>query len=179
MQTLGFSIVAALALVSTGCDQSDFNPGKVGHLVEANPVRLDAEYVILNQGQLECGVQEELWDQPPPLKGVQGERSVARLTDKGRALKFSDDVVVGEMRQPFAQIRGDFNLQAMDIQSDRQGPQPNTKLADIKIGVKIDHTCFPNPLLMMGVRKGNFTQDYVPVLLFRFGNGWEFEKFVH
>src|SRR6202046_2122617 len=183
MQTLGFSTVAVLAaglaLVSAGCGQGDFNYGKVGHLVEGSPIRLDAEYVILNQGQVDCGVQEELWEAPPPLRGIVGERVSAHLTDKGRSLKFSDDVTLGEMRQPYAQVRGDFNLQAIDIQSDRDGPQPGTKLVDIKIGVKIDHSCFPNPVLMMGVRKGNFSQDYQPVLMFRFDNGWEFEKFVH
>ena len=183
MQTLGISTVAALtaglALVSAGCGQGDFNYGKVGHLVEGSPIRLDAEYVMLNNGQVDCGVQEDLWEAPPPLKGIVGERSTARLTDKGRNLKFSDDVTIGDLRQPYAQVRGDFSLQAIDIQTDRDGPEPGTKLVDIRIGVKIDNTCFPNPVLLMGVRKGNFTQDYVPVLKFRYNNGWEFEKFVH
>ena len=49
-------------------------------------MRLDAEYVILNQSQVDCGVQEELWEAPPPLKGIVGERASARLTDKGRSL---------------------------------------------------------------------------------------------
>lgn len=183
MQTFGFSTVAgcviALALSLAGCGEGDFNYGKVGHLVEGSPVRLDAEYVVLNNDQVNCGVQEDLWDAPPPLKGIPGERATARLTDKGRGLKFSDDVNIGEMRNPYVQVRGDFNLQAIDIMSDRNGPEPGTKLVDIKIGVKIDHTCFPNPVPMMGVHKGNFTQDYAPVLQFRFNNGWEFEKFVH
>lgn len=184
MQTIKQSVLTgcavALAMVLAGCGQGDFNYGKVGHLVEGSPIRLDAEYVMLNNDQVNCGVQEDLWDSPPPFKGIQGERAVARLTDKGRNLKFSDDVQIGDMRQPYAQVRGDFNLQAVDIMSDHDGPQPGTKLVDVKIGVKIDHTCFPNPVPMMGVRKGNFTQDYAPVLEFRFNNnGWEFEKFVH
>jgi hypothetical protein len=183
MQTLGMKTVvgcvAILALALAGCGEGDFNYGKVGHLVEGSPIRLDAEYVMLNNDQVNCGVQEDLWDQPPPLKGLPGEHAVARLTDKGRSLKFSDDVTLGEMRQPYVQVRGDFNLQAVDIMSDRNGPEPGTKLVDIKIGVKIDHTCFPNPVTLMGVRKGNFSQDFPPVLEFRFNNGWEFEKFVH
>lgn len=183
MQTLGISTVAALtaalALVTAGCGQGDFNWGKVGHLVEAAPIRLDAEYLMLNQGQVDCGVQEDLWEQPPQLKGTVGEHVLAHLTDKGRALKFSDDVSIGELRQPFAQVRGDFNLNAIDVKSDRDGPEPGTKLVDVVIGVRIDHTCFPNPLPLMGVHKGNFSQDYPPVLKFRFNNGWEFDKFVH
>jgi hypothetical protein len=32
----------------------------------------------------------------------------------------------------------------------------------------------------MGVRKGNFTQDAAPILLFRFSNNsWQFDHFVH
>jgi hypothetical protein len=31
----------------------------------------------------------------------------------------------------------------------------------------------------MGVRKGNFTQDNPPILLFRLRDGWQLEKFVH
>jgi hypothetical protein len=183
MQTLGISTVAALAavlaLASTGCGMGDFNYGKVGNLLQDHPVHLDAEYVMLTQGQVDCGVQEDLWDAPPPLKGTVGERVSAHLTDKARRLKFSDDVTFGELRYPFAQIRGDVNLQVIDIQSDRNGPEPNTKLVDIKMGVKVDHTCFQTPLLLLGVHKGNFTEDYPPELLFRLNNVWEFDKFVH
>jgi hypothetical protein len=39
--------------------------------------------------------------------------------------------------------------------------------------------CFPNPLPIMGLRKGQFTEDYLPVLQFRYDNGWQLEKFVH
>jgi hypothetical protein len=183
MRTLGISTVAALiaglALISAGCGEGDFNYGKIGHLIQNSPMRLDAEYVMLSGGQLDCGVQEDLWEKPPELKGIPGERSTARLTDKGRNLKFSDDVNIGDMRQPYVQVRGDFNLQAIDIQSEHDGPEPGTKLVDVKLGVKIDHSCFGGPLIMLGVRKGNFSEDYSPVLKFRFNNGWEFDKFVH
>jgi hypothetical protein len=181
---MGFSVIAAfcaagLALTSAGCGEGDFNWGKVQHIIEGNPFHIDAEYVMLDQGLVDCGVQEDLWDQPPPMKGVPGEHVVARLTDKGRALKFSDDVQIGDMRQPYVQIRGDFNLLALDIKSDRNGPDPNSKLVEVRLGVKIDHTCFPNPLLVMGVRKGNFTQDYNPVLLFRYDNAWQLDRIMH
>jgi hypothetical protein len=183
MRTLVFSIAsvstAALALLSAGCGMGDFNYGKVGNLIQDHPIHLDAEYVMITQGMVDCGVQEDLWDAPPPLKGIPGERASAHLTDKGRNLHFSDDVTVGEMRFPYVQVRGDFNLQAIDVQSDRDGPEPGTKLVDIKTGVKMDHTCFPTPLVMLGVRKGNFSEDYQPVLKFRYNNGWELDKFVH
>lgn len=184
MQTMGFSVIAAvcaagLAIATTGCGEGDFNWGKVKNIIESNPVHVDAEYVMLNQDQVDCGVQEDLWDQPPPLKGLPGERATARLADKARRLNFSDDVIIGEMRQPYAQIRGDFNLVAMDIKSDRDGPQQGTKIVEVRLGVKMDDACFPNPLPMMGVRKGNFTQDYNPVLLFRYDNGWTLDRIMH
>lgn len=184
MQTKGISVIsavcgAALAIASTGCGQGDFNWGKVQHLIEGNPVHVDAEYVMLNMDQFNCGVQEDLWDQPPPLKGLPGEHAVAHLTDKARALRFSDDVMLGDMRYPYVQMRGDFNLLALDIKSDRDGPEPNTRLVDVKLGIKVDDTCFPSPLVMLGVHKGNFTQDYNPILLFRYDNGWQLERIMH
>jgi hypothetical protein len=63
--------------------------------------------------------------------------------------------------------------------TDRDGPEKDTRLVDARIGAVIQHSCFPAPLPIMGVKKGNFTQDYPPVLLFRFNNGWALEKFMH
>ena len=183
MQTLGFStfaaLAAALALVTTGCGQGDFNYGKIGHLVEGSPIHLDAEYVMLNQGQVDCGVQEDLWDQPPPLKGILGERSIAHLTDKGRNLKFSDDVTIGELRQPFAQVRGDFNLQAIDIQSDRDGPQPGHQTGGHPDRRQNRQHLFPQPGATDGRPQRKFHPGLCAGIMFRYGNGWEFEKFVH
>ena len=184
MQTMGLSVAAAicaagLAIACAGCGEGDFNWGKAQHLIEGNPIHIDGEYVMLDMGAVECGAREDLWDEPPPLKGVPGEHAVARLTDKGRALHFNDDVSIGEMRQPFVQIRGDFNVLALDIKSDRDGPEKGTKLMDVKLGIKFDNTCFPNPLWIMGVHKGNFTQDYPPIVEFRYDNGWAFDRIVH
>lgn len=170
-------LALALAIGCTGCGEGDFNPGKVGNIIESAPFHLDAEYVMLNQDQLSCGVDNDLWD-PPPLR-KEGEHVFARLRDKGRALNFSDDVSIGDMRQPYVQIRGDFRLAALDVHHDHEGPEPSTKLADVKLGVRIDHTCFPSPLVLMGVHNGNFTQDRMPVLFFRYTNGWQFERIVH
>lgn len=167
--------VAAISILYSGCGPNDFNYGKVKNIVEGSPLRLDAEYVTLTQDQLNCGVQEELWDAPVST----GRRGMARLTQKGRDLKFSDDVSIGELRNPFVQIRGDINLVVNEINSDRDGPEQNTKLVEMKVGANIQNTCFQNPLPIMGVRKGNFTQDYPPILLFHYYNSWQFEKFQH
>ena len=78
--------LAAAGLVLLGCN--DFNDGKTRSIIESNPVRLDAEQVTLTQQQVDCGVKADLWDSPVQTN----DRSVARLTDKGRALKFYEDV---------------------------------------------------------------------------------------
>jgi hypothetical protein len=181
MKISGFTLMLAAAPVAlfgvlAGCGSpSDFNYGKVANILQANPVRLDAEYVMLSQPEFDCGVQNDLWE-PPALNG---SRSIARLTQKGRDLKFSDDVSVGDMRKPYVQIRGDFSLGAVDVSADHNGPEPGTKLVDAKVGAILQHACFPNPLLIMGVRKGNFTQDFPPVLLFRLRDNWLLDSIVH
>jgi hypothetical protein len=164
----------ALALLGA-CNSGDFNYGKVGNLIQGNPMHLDAEYVMLSPQQVDCGVQNDLWDMPSDSGG----RSTARLKDKGRDLKFADDVSIGDMKSAYVQVRGDFTLAAIDVQSDRPGPEPESKFVDVKLGVPINHSCFPQPLIMMGVRKGNFTQEYAPELLFKYNNGWYIDRIVH
>lgn len=170
-----FAGVAGLTLALTGCGAGDFNWGKVKNIIEGSPLKLDAEYVTLTQQQIDCGVSYDLWDAPART----GNNSVARLTQKARDLKFADDISIGEMPRPFVQIRGDFNAIAIDIQSDRDGPDKDTKLVEVKLGAVFQHACFPNPLPIMGVRRGKFTQDYPPILVFRYDNGWQIEKVLH
>ena len=106
---------------------------------------------------------------------------MARLTAKGRALKFDDDVVVSEAgyHLPFVQVRGTFSLGVAEITSTKAGPQPETKLVETKVGIRIDDACFPAPLPLMGLRRGQFSQEFSPVALFYNDNGWQFDKFVH
>jgi hypothetical protein len=167
-------VLSAALVVSTGCG-GDFNYGKVGNMIQASPMRLDAEYVMLTPQQMDCGVQNDLWEAPV----ANGSRTLARLTQKGRDLKFAEDVSVGDMKLPYVQVRGEFSLVVVDIQSDQSGPEKDSKLVDVKLGVPITHSCFPQPLPMMGVRKGDFTQAYPPVLYFRYNNGWYVDRIVH
>ncbi|HLX45641.1 MAG TPA: hypothetical protein VKR43_19485 [Bryobacteraceae bacterium] len=181
MKISGFTLFLAAALAAllgalAGCGSpGDFNWGKVTDIIQGNPVKLDAEYVMLSQPEFDCGLKNDLWETP----SVNGDRSVARLTQKGRDLKFSDDVSIGDMRRPYVQIRGEFSLGAVNISADHDGREAGTKLVDAKVGAVIQHSCFPNPLQIMGVKKGNFTQDFPPVLLFRLRDGWQLDSFVH
>ncbi len=168
--------VTGASLATIGCN--DFNPGKTANIIEANPVKLDAEQVSLTRDQVDCGIQAELWGAPtPPNQG----RSVCPLLPPGRALKFDDDVVYSEngYHSPYVQIRGTFPLGVLDITNTKDGPDKDTKLVEAKVGIKVDHACFPNPLPIMGLRKGQFTQDYPPVIQFRLDGGWQMDKFVH
>ncbi len=173
-RVLAFAVVG-ISILYLGCGPNDFNYGKIKNVLEGAPVHLDAEYVVLTQGQVDCGVHEDLWD--PPV--FSGHTAIARLTQKARDLKFSDDVTIGEQRFPFAQIRGEVNLLVSSINSDRDGREAYTKLVEMKVGANIQNPCFEGPLPVMGVRKGNFSQEVSPVLLFRFNNGWQFDSFQH
>jgi hypothetical protein len=170
----------ALAILCSACGSGDFNYGKVHNIIEGTQLDLDAEYVTLTQQQLNCGVQEDLWDAPQTMiTGERTERTTAKLTEKGRSLSFGDDVSIGDMSKPYVQIRGQHNVTVFEISSDRDGPEQLTKIVEVRIGVPINHTCFQTPLPLMGVRKGKFTQDYNPVLFFRYNNGWYIDKLMH
>jgi hypothetical protein len=175
--TLILAVLSGLAMVQS-CGPNDFNYGKVRNLIEGNPLRLDAEYVMLSQVQYDCGIQEDLWE-PPSHALLPGERGTARVTQKGQGLKFSDDVMLGEKRYPYVQVRGDFNMFVNEITSDHGGADEFQRFVEAKVAVVIQHTCFPIPLPLMGVRKGEFSQDYSPVLEFRYNNGWSIERVVH
>jgi len=147
----------------------------------AAPIHLDVEDVSLTGPQLDCGVQNDLWEQPGAVDPSAGQRSVARLLDAGRALHFDDDVVVSEpgYRQAYVQLRGDFTVQlgsGMSVKDDG----PDHKLVEGKLGVTIPHMCFPDPLPMMGVKKGKFSEEANPVMEFSLQNdGWHFIKLDH
>src|SRR5262245_17575849 len=89
----------ATAMMLTACGSGDFNYGKVGNLISGAPMHLDAEYVTLTLQQLDCGVQNDLWDPASDSGG----RGMARLKDRGRSLHFADDVFVGDMKLPYVQ----------------------------------------------------------------------------
>lgn len=167
-----------LALLSIGCSK-EFNGEKVKAALEANPFTLDGEQVSLTGTQVDCGVDNDLWDKPAQ---VSQERITARLTQKGRDLKFNDDVVYQDpnYRQPYVQVRGAMNLQVDDVPNIRDGDN-GTKIAETKVGVKIDHSCFPAALPLMGIKKGNFNPD-TPVL-FQFhqneDGSWKVDKLIH
>jgi hypothetical protein len=174
-----FSAVSGLCLAFVACgNKTDFDGGIAKAVLEANAVNLDGEQVTVSPMQLDCGVQSELWESPAQ---VSQDRSVARLTSKGRELNFSDDPAIEpKFHLPYAQVRGAFSLAVDDVSGIRDGEAGGTKLVDAKAGIKLPHACFSSPLPIMGVKHGNFREDAPVSFLFRQGNdGWQFEKLVH
>jgi hypothetical protein len=170
-------VVCLLGLAATGCVQKEFQDVKAQSIIAGSPIHLDAEQVSLNLTQFECGVQYDLWDPPG---AAAGERTSARLEQAGRELHFDDDVVVSEkgFHTPYVQVRGDFMMQlaATSVRDDG----PDGRLVEGKLFVTIPHMCFSDPLPVLGVRKGAFTQDALPVLQFRLlQDGWHFTKLIH
>jgi hypothetical protein len=165
-------ILASLLLA--GCGGGGFDPAGV---LESRPVRLDSEQVVLITEQLECGTREDLWTMFPLGDG----RSVGRLTTKGRALQFSDDVQIGDpiVGVPFVQLHGSFPVKVIQSGSIRDEDEW-TKSAEAKVGVRIDHSCFQaNPPILMGIRHGQFDQSSIPVFRFKLDGEWTVDRVVH
>jgi hypothetical protein len=167
---LGFLAVLAAALV--GCGSSDFGPDMVKGILEGAPVTLAGEQVTLTDAQVRCGVENDLWDPP--------SGNIARLTQKGRDLKFSDDIRVAdpEINVPYTQVNGAFPVQVADVLKVRD--ENAGKVVELRLGVVIGHECFSRPLPVMGIHKGKFTTD-APVVFSFTGSGkeWSLDKLMH
>jgi hypothetical protein len=171
--------VCGLCLASVACgDKDQFDEGVAKTILEAGAVNLDGEQVTITPTQLDCGVQSELWEAPAQ---VSQDRTTARLTPKGRGLNFGDDPAIEPtFHQPYAQVRGAFSLEVDGVSGIRDGETDGTKLADAKAGIKLQDSCFPNPLPIMGVKHGVFREDAPVSFLFRKSDeGWRLEKIVH
>jgi hypothetical protein len=151
-------------------------------MIADHPIHLDAEQVMLTGQQVACGIQEDLWQQPPPNEGDRAvTQTVARLLPAGRALNFDDDVIIGEAGyvRPYVQVRGDFPTTLGDGPDVRE-PEQDVRMVTGKLMISIPHMCFPDPLPVMGVRKGKFSEDTLPTMRFELRNdGWHYDKLVH
>jgi hypothetical protein len=170
--------VVCLSLASAACTQTDFPASKAQNIMAAAPIHLDAEQVGVTGSQVDCGAQNDLWEPPGP---VMGQHSTAHLLSAGKALNFDDDVIYAEpgYHTPYVQVRGDFMMQLADVSSIRD-EGADSKLVEGRLMVVIPHACFSDPLPLLGVRKGKFSEDAVPVMEFHLlQDGWHFTKLVH
>jgi hypothetical protein len=172
---LGLMVMLSV-IACTGCDR-DFDDSVIILRVRDHPQKLEGEQVVLTDGQIECGVQMELWESPVPS----GERRVARLLAAARDLKFFDDVMIEKSGRGSAQVRGDISLEVIPPFQTKDAEQ-GVKMVSAKVGAIIPHACFTSSLPIMGVRKGEFSAD-APVQL-RYtrsddGKDWVFDRLVH
>jgi hypothetical protein len=100
---------------------------------------LDGEEVALTS--IQRGVHADLWERPTQFSS---ERSTARLIEKGRDLKFNDDRVI----EPDCRLTCRFEARSRFrwTRCRISGTATKTALVDTKAGVKIQHSCFRNPL---------------------------------
>ena len=172
------SLVALLgALGCAGCGVKDFDDGLAQQQAEAQPVTLDGEQLVLNDRQVDCGVKNDLWDEPT----ASGDHKTARLLGKGTDLKFYGDIVVDDPTLgSYVQMRGDVMLSLTLPFEIKDGPG-GTKLVSGKAAAVIAHSCFTGmPLPIMGIRKGQILPD-APVQLryMQDGNNWRFDRILH
>ena len=173
MATLPLKISGLLTvcLALAGCGGNGFDPGG---LLESRPIRLDGEQIVLNSTQVECGAQNDLWTVTP----MGDERSLGRLTQKGRDLQFGDDIQI-VAPSPYAQVRGAFPLKVLQVGT-IQDSDAFTKTMEAKVGVRIDHKCFQDSLpVLMGIRHGEFTAATSTVFRFKLENEWQFDQIIH
>jgi hypothetical protein len=173
LRSFKVAYVAILGLWLSACGTPEFDEGAVRGQLESTPQNLSGEQVTLSEAQLACGAKNELWESP--------NGNVARLLEKGRELKFSDDVRLNDpdIHVPYIQVSGTFPVVVADASKLRDDGQ-GFKLVDVKLGITIAHECFATPLPLMGVRKGKF-EPGAPVV-FRFqgsGKEWSLDKLVH
>ena len=179
-RTTLFLITALCLSLCSNCGggPSGFSGETVKMLLGAGPITLEAEQLMLNTTQVDCGLRADLWEPP---RQSSAERSTASLTANGRALNFEDVVMIKDpgYRQPYVQVRGKFTVRPIDVVNITDGP-PGTKLAQTKVGVVVAHPCFPQPLPLMGVRQGKFNQDTPPVFQFHLeGERWVLDRIRH
>lgn len=165
------------ALTCASCGVKDFDDGLAQQQAELQPVTLDPEQLVLTDRQVDCGAQNDLWEAPVDS----GDHKIARLMQKGRDLKFYDDIIVGDPTLgSYAQVRGDFMINLTPPFEIKDGAQ-GIKLVNGKAGAVIMQSCFAGmPLPIMGIRKGQFLPDAPVHLQYRQdGNNWRFDKILH
>ena len=166
------ALPAFLALAA--CGSGEFS---VNRTLESRPVQLDGEQVVLNQDQVDCGTREELWTITP----FSDAKAAGRLTQKGRDLHFSDDVQIGDpvVGAPYVQIHGTFPVRVLRVGSVHD-EDAYTKVADAKVAVTINHSCFQGSLpVLMGIRHGQFDPSTNPVFRFIMDGEWQVDHIVH
>ena len=175
---LGLAAVGVAACFAmTGCYNSVFDETSLQQSGARQPIEVQSEQVTVKQEVVDCAVDAGLFEKPLDM----GSRYVARLTQKGRDLGFSDDISIGEAgyNQPYSQIRGKFPIEFREVTRIRD-VEKGVKRVEARAGVKIAHECFHDPLPLMGIRNGQIAENLPVAFEFdQYGGDWRITNVLH
>jgi len=171
-------LTAVIACISmTACYNNVFDETAVYQHSSGQPLQFQSEQVSIKPEFLNCAVEAGLFENPEDT----GSRTVAKLTDKGRALGFSDDVTIGDPGYglPYTQVRGTFPVEFKEVVKIRD-VEKGVKRVEAKAGVKISHECFRDPLPLMGIRNGSIAENSPAAFEFdQYGDDWRMMNVLH
>ena len=173
---LGIAVLAG-CLALTGCYNVVFDEVYASIAAQKEPLEFQSEQVSIRPEVLSCAVDAGLFENPQDM----GSRTVARLTEKGRALGFSDDVSIGEAgyNMPYTQIRGKFTVEFKQVTAIRE-VKTGVKRVEARAGVKIAQECFADVLPLMGVRNGAISETNPAAFEFdEYGKDWRIVNVMH
>jgi hypothetical protein len=171
--------IAALALAGislAGCDSGVFDNEAAQGLIESSKLQLSGEQVLVTPEQVICGEKKGLW----LIHQMEGGGAVGRLTEAGRALEFGDDVRMGNHKfsNPSIQLHGSFNVKVQKFVQ-MTDEKADAKIAEVKLGVVVKHACFEKPLTLLGIDRGDFSEEAAPRVRLRQRNGWMADQILH
>ncbi len=173
---LQIAVVTLAALSLAGCDEAVFDNGAAQGVIESAKLPLSGEQALISPDQILCGQKKGLWI----IDQRDGGGALGRLTDAGRALAFGDDIRMGDGKytQPYVQLGGSF---AVKVQKFVQlsDETPNAKIAEAKLGVIVKHECLEKPLPLLGIDRGDFSEDANPRVRLTHRNGWIADQVLH
>jgi hypothetical protein len=167
---MGTVVLVAASLGLGGCHEVTDQ-----EIIEGSVLPLRGEQVVLTPEQVKCGEKARLWI----VEQIEGAGAVARLEPAGREL-FGDDVRMGDRRYsgPVAQVLGDGKLKIKKI-SNVTLDGTSEKVVTASAGVEVKHSCFPAPLPLLGIDRGDFSQDAEVRIHMRNDGGWRADQVLH
>ena len=173
---LQIALLLVAGLLLSGCDSGVFDDAAAQALIESSKLALSGEQVQLTPDQVLCGEKKGLWI----INQADGGNALGRLEAPGRELLFGDDVRMGDHRftNPYVQLRGDFDVKIQKFVK-MTDQNADVKVVEAKLGVVINHECFLEPLPLMGIFRGDFSEEAAPRIRLRQHNGWTADQVLH
>ncbi len=168
--------VLVAGLLTTACGDDTYDEGDAKQTVENGKITLSGELVIVTPDQILCGEKRGLWN----VDQLDSGGAIARLTAAGQALKFAEDIRMGDGRYsgPYTSMRGSFPVKVTKLDKVID-EKPDVKVVEGKMGVVIENECFDKPVNLLGINRGDFSEDFPPrVRLVNHGN-WAVDQLLH